>query len=76
VASGPLVIACPSTNIMPGALTVGYLENTYSYVSSLFLFGNVALPKTLPDISEAFIFVLDGREKKVCAFALRAQRKP
>jgi hypothetical protein len=44
---------------------VDHLENIYSSGDGLFLFDNVALPKTLPDVSEAFIFVPDGRSKKV-----------
>jgi hypothetical protein len=59
--NGTLVITSPLADIMPGALTVGYVENTYSSSDDLFLFDNVVLPKTLPDVSEAFIFVLDGR---------------
>jgi hypothetical protein len=40
---------------------VGHLENTYSSSDGMFLFGNVASPKTLPDFSEALIYIPDGR---------------
>jgi hypothetical protein len=46
---------------MPEGLTVGHLENTYSSSDGMFLFRNVASPNTLPDSSEALIYVPDGR---------------
>jgi hypothetical protein len=61
LAKGTRVIASALAEIMPEGLTVDHLENIYSSGDGLFLFGNVALPKTLPDFSEAFIFVPDGQ---------------
>jgi hypothetical protein len=61
LAKGTQVSASGLAEIMPEGLTVGHLENIYSFGDDQFLLGNVALPKTLPDFSEALIFVPDGR---------------